>query len=43
MKPSHACDGGLIQHSHNPAKQNGSPLLNMLRNGCRFPSRSCNS
>src|ERR1035438_1661971 len=32
-------DGGLIQRSHKPAKQNGSPLLSITRNGCRFPSR----
>jgi hypothetical protein len=36
-------DGGLIQRSHKPAKQNGSPLFNITRNGCRFPSRSCHS
>src|ERR1035438_5773597 len=36
-------DGGLIQRSHKPAKQNGSPLFNITRNGCLFPSRSCHS
>ena len=36
-------DGGLIHFSHKPAKQNGSPLFSITRNGCRLPSRSCHS
>jgi hypothetical protein len=29
-------DGGLIHFSHKPAKQNGSPLFSITRNGCRL-------